>query len=185
MALFGKSKSKKSEEEVENKSWLEKSYPDVFKKVSELVKSSSPTLKVSDMDANINRLVKESPKADATYEQMLASLFIVTHLEKEGNRYLKPTDFDAKKKAVFSFVISVAKSVDYKKTLLGSLVIRMCVDFIEVYKEIINEFDNRLFANKEDQKTLKILMGIVAEKQALLEVAQKFEMELQAKKGSY
>ena len=110
---------------------------------------------------------------------MLASLYKMIYTQRGDSTFVDEDDLDQRKKAIFSFIFQIVAEVDIKNTQLSSLVLRMCMDFMEFYKNIIEEYDNRIFKKDKDKHFFRKLTNAIEQKYSGLKQRSDIENQLE------
>ncbi len=161
--------------------WIKAEHPDIFNPVHKIVRHWSTGVTVTDMINEIERADKttKSRKKEEVYYAILASLYRMIYVERGEGAYIKSDDLDQRKKAIFIFVFQIVRDIDIKNTTLSNLVLRMVMDFIEVYKSIIEEYDARVCKNQPNEKIFTKLMNVLEQKYAKLLERSSIENKIQ------
>ena len=183
MSFFGNDEEVKegTPEVVMPKNWIKIEYVDIFNPMHKIVRNWASGVTVSDMIAEIDRAKKstKSRKKEEIYYAMLASLYKMIYTQRGDSTFVDEDDLDQRKKAIFSFIFQIVAEVDIKNTQLSSLVLRMCMDFMEFYKNIIEEYDNRIFKKDKDKHFFRKLTNAIEQKYSGLKQRSDIENQLE------
>ncbi|QOP40214.1 hypothetical protein [Sulfurimonas marina] len=122
--MFGKILGNKSND-IEEGTEID---PNIVERVSKM--------NLSDMRLYVNNKITGFEISVEGLHEVLKRL--INPINDKGEYYLKKDDMDSKKKKAFELILLISKS---KKISLGS--IELIDKFLEVYKEIIDDYDDR------------------------------------------
>jgi len=149
--MFGSILGRKKNEIAKN----DKEYKALLEKIS--------LMNLTEMRAYINNKLKDFPISEDGLNEVMRRLVIEDKNTKQY--YLQASDMDTKKKKAFDLVLAIASN-----SQINVVTVELIQKFIEVYKDIIHEYDRKYKEIYQSRLEESI-------KQALRNIAQKAELQ--------